>query len=116
MKKTYDDGNRAEYLKKHWDDIMEHQTFCDVFAGTAAQYPDRTAVYADGRSVTYREILRWSNAVAGRLLKDGAAKEEIIAVNTGRCIWTGLIQRKGVRTSSRIAGAASSWTDGGGRG
>ena len=99
MKKTYDDGNRAEYLKKHWDDIMEHQTFCDVFAGTAAQYPDRTAVYADGRSVTYREILRWSNAVAGRLLKDGAAKEEIIAVNTGR-------------TAETIAGILGIWKAG----
>ena len=56
MKKTYDDGSRAEYLKKHWDDIMEHQTFCDVFAETAAQYPDRTAVHADGRSVTYGDL------------------------------------------------------------
>ena len=99
MQKKYDDGNRAEYLKKHWDDIMEHQTFCDVFAGTAAQYPDRTAVYADGRSVTYREILRWSNAVAGRLLKDGAAKEEIIAVNTGR-------------TAETIAGILGIWKAG----
>lgn len=99
MKETNDEISRVDYLKMYRDEILEHQTFCDVFLETAKQYPERTAVYADGVSVTYEELLRWSNAVARRLLEDGAETEEIVAVNTGR-------------TAETIAGILGIWKAG----
>lgn len=84
MKKIFNEISRAEYLKLHRDEIMGSGTFCDVFSDTVKQYPDRIAVCADGAPVTYRELGRWSDAAARRLLDSGAAKEEIIAVKTGR--------------------------------
>ena len=84
MKKLFDEENRAEYLKTHRDEVMEHKTFCEIFLDTVKRYPDRTAVYADGRTVTYEELLRWSNSVAHCLLQSNVEKEEIIAVSTGR--------------------------------
>ena len=34
MKKLFDEENRAEYLKTHRDEVMEHKTFCDIFLDT----------------------------------------------------------------------------------
>ena len=34
MKKLFDEENRAEYLKTHRDEVMEHKTFCEIFLDT----------------------------------------------------------------------------------
>lgn len=87
MKRKMDDIERAEYLIEHREDILK-RTFSQVFQNTARTYPDLTAAWADGVSVTYRELLRWSEAVAHKLVAQNARREEIVVIQTGRTLET----------------------------
>ncbi len=99
MKKTYEDMNRSDYLIEHREEVSR-STFCKVFCDTVSAYPDETAVYCEGQSVTYRELLAWAEASAHKLVNAGLQKEEIVAIRTGRTIET-------------IAGILGIWKAGG---
>lgn len=99
MKKTYEDINRSDYLIEHREEVSR-STFCKVFCDTVSAYPEETAVYCEGRSVTYRELLSLAEAAAHKLVEDGLEKEEIVAIRTGRSIET-------------IAGILGIWKAGG---
>lgn len=87
MKKTMDEIERTEYLIDHKGEVLR-KTYPQVFRDTAHAYPDLIAVAAEGKSVTYQELLRWSEAVAHRLVSLGIHKEEIVVIQTGRTIET----------------------------
>ncbi len=57
-------------------------TLVDEFA---AKQPDKTAVIAAGKQLTYGQLTRLSNRVANALRKLGAAKGSIIGLLTERC-------------------------------
>ncbi len=56
------------------------------FAAQAAAWPDREAVVCDGRSWSYGELDRRSNALAWRLRHLGAGPERLVAVCAERCL------------------------------
>lgn len=87
MKRKMDDIERTEYLIEHRSDILQ-KTFPQVFQNTVRAYPDLIAAYANGITVTYRELLRWSEAVAHKLIVQDAQREEIVIIQTGRSIET----------------------------
>lgn len=53
---------------------------------SAAQYPDKTAVWARGRSITYRELSEQSNRLAHLLLQNGVAKGDRVGLYFPKCI------------------------------
>ncbi|MCI8660733.1 MAG: amino acid adenylation domain-containing protein [Lachnospiraceae bacterium] len=99
MKKTYEDMNRSDYLIEHREEVSQ-STFCKVFCDTASAYPEETAVYCEGQSITYKELLAWAEASAHKLIDAGLQREEIVAIRTGRTIET-------------IAGILGIWKAGG---
>ncbi|MEE3850348.1 amino acid adenylation domain-containing protein [Gordonia sp. LSe1-13] len=56
------------------------RTLVEVFADTAARTPDRTAVVAGDRRLTYREIDQRSAQLARRLVDDGVAPGDLVAL------------------------------------
>ncbi|AYN38048.1 amino acid adenylation domain-containing protein [Streptomyces dangxiongensis] len=52
----------------------------DLFAEQARRAPDATAVSDGDRAVTYRELAEWSGALSARLLADGLAPEDRVAL------------------------------------
>ncbi|MBV9772554.1 MAG: amino acid adenylation domain-containing protein, partial [Gemmatimonadetes bacterium] len=52
----------------------------DLFAAQAARTPDRPAVVAEGRSLTYGELERRANRLAGRLRRMGVGPEVAVGV------------------------------------
>ncbi|MDR1158047.1 MAG: amino acid adenylation domain-containing protein [Oscillospiraceae bacterium] len=49
-----------------------------IFEDCAARYPDRVAVKMEGRSLTYRELNRRANALAGRLRALGVGADDLV--------------------------------------
>lgn len=99
MKKTYDEINRWEYLIDHREEVSR-STFCKVFCDTVSAYPDQEAVYCEGQSFTYRQLLSLATAAAHKLVNAGLLREEIVAIRTGR-------------TMETIAGILGIWMAGG---
>lgn len=87
MRKITNEASRAEYLAEHKDEVMR-ETFCRAFCDTCHAYPDQAAVCSEGQTVTYGELLRWSEAVAHKLASQGIREEEVVAIRTGRTIET----------------------------
>ncbi|MGW0927659.1 non-ribosomal peptide synthase/polyketide synthase [Streptomyces sp. NPDC002644] len=52
----------------------------DLFAGQAHRTPDAVAVDDGRRGITYRELDAWSDRLAARLLADGVAPEDRVAL------------------------------------
>ena len=59
-----------------------HQLFCEQ----AARTPAAVAVEHEGRSLTYRELDRWSDCLADRFLRCGVAPETRVAVCAERSL------------------------------
>jgi len=55
-----------------------------LFDGAAGTWPDAIAVEAEGRSVSYRSLDRWSSAVARVLSSRGIEPGAVVGVATGR--------------------------------
>ena len=55
-------------------------TFLQLFSKHVAARPDHTALIHRGQEVSYKKLDEQSNAVAARLLADGIAQEEVIAI------------------------------------
>lgn len=51
-----------------------------LFVRAAAQWPDRSALRVGGRTLNYRELDAWSNAIAERLLAKGAGGARVAFV------------------------------------
>jgi amino acid adenylation domain-containing protein len=62
------------------------KTLVDLFADRVAASPERVAVTYQGRSLTYRELDRWADAVAHRLRAAGVATDDVVGVTLGRSL------------------------------
>lgn len=51
-----------------------------LFERSVARWPDRPALHVAGRSISYRELSGWSNAIARRIIDRGLAGERIAFV------------------------------------
>jgi amino acid adenylation domain-containing protein/non-ribosomal peptide synthase protein (TIGR01720 family) len=58
----------------------------DLVAEVASTRPGQTAVVFGDRTLTYRELVQWSNSLALRLQALGAGPEAIVGVRAGRSI------------------------------
>ncbi len=56
-----------------------------LFADQARRTPDAIAVADGDRQVTYRQLAEWSDRVASRLLDEGVAAEDRVALLMDRC-------------------------------
>ncbi|MDH6697344.1 amino acid adenylation domain-containing protein [Streptomyces sp. MAA16] len=56
------------------------RTLVELFEGVVARFPDRVAVTADGRDLTYRALDARSAAVAGRLRETGAGPGALVGL------------------------------------
>lgn len=55
-------------------------TFISLFKEAARQFADKTAIYEDGRTVSYVELDRKSDHIAQVLAKEGVGREDIITI------------------------------------
>ncbi|MFE9681823.1 non-ribosomal peptide synthase/polyketide synthase [Streptomyces sp. NPDC006285] len=71
------------HLLEEWNATArtaEPRSPVDLFAEQARRTPDAPALHDGGRRVTYRELADWSDRVAYRLLGDGLAAEDGVAL------------------------------------
>ena len=68
--------------------MVIEQTFCSLFREVVRRYPDKTAIYCNSNSLTYRELDARSDILACRLVLCGIKREDIVCVATGRSIDT----------------------------
>lgn len=66
------------------DPAYTGKTFTDLFRRSVEAYPDRPAVRDENGTITYRELDRMSDYVAGRLLAHGFGPEKAAGILTGR--------------------------------
>ncbi|MBS2537007.1 amino acid adenylation domain-containing protein, partial [Catenulispora sp. NF23] len=57
----------------------------EVFAEQARRTPDAVALRDGARQTSYRELAQWSDRLAARLLADGLAAEDRVALPMDRC-------------------------------
>lgn len=72
-----------------WNDTaveITHRCLHEMFAEQAARAPEQVAVRASGRSVSYRQLDRYGNALAHRLRALGAGPEQIVAICAERSV------------------------------
>jgi amino acid adenylation domain-containing protein len=63
-----------------FEDSEIEQSIADRFEKIAARFPDRTAVYADNRWLTYRQLNNNANHLANKILAEAGANTKRIAL------------------------------------
>lgn len=66
------------------DPAYTGKTFVDLFRRSVESYPDRPAVRDENGTITYRELDKMSDYVAGKLLEHGFGPEKVAGILTGR--------------------------------
>ncbi|NNH72848.1 non-ribosomal peptide synthetase [Nocardia uniformis] len=79
-----DDTERAALVPVPGPHSTATMTLAEVFAATAAAYPDRPATIVDGRTRTYAELDADSDLLADRLAERGIGPERIVALALSR--------------------------------
>ena len=69
-------------------DTYINKVYIDIFKETANLYPNRTAVYQEGLTISYRELDILSSRCSKKLLSCGALKGDVVAIESGRSIKT----------------------------
>src|SRR5919197_4938855 len=64
--------------------VTGRASLADLFAGHARARPEAIAVRFEGRSTTYGELDRWSDAIAHALRAVGAGRGELVGVGLAR--------------------------------
>ncbi len=75
-------------------DLLRDETLPDLFRQSAAAYPNKIALIFEQQSVTYRQLDRWSDAIAADLIERGI----------GRGSKVGLWWRRGLELHAAILG------------
>ncbi|EON34683.1 Non-ribosomal peptide synthetase modules-related protein [Gordonia terrae C-6] len=83
-----DEQERATLLPVRGAQAARPRLLAEMLADTVARHGDSIAVYAPGRSMTYRELDAASSRLAHRLLAAGCAPEESVAVLLRRSLDT----------------------------
>ncbi|MGW0761553.1 amino acid adenylation domain-containing protein, partial [Streptomyces sp. NPDC002814] len=76
---TPDDASRLAGWHRHEQDVVP-VTFSDLFERQVAATPDAIAVSDGGNVWTYRELNRYANHVAGRLIDRGIGPEDLVGI------------------------------------
>ncbi|WP_306362423.1 non-ribosomal peptide synthetase [Nocardia sp. CC227C] len=75
-----DDTERAALVPVRGPRTTGTSSLARILVETAAAHPDRPAVVADGRTLTYAELHTAADALAARLAAGGAAPEKVVAL------------------------------------
>ncbi|WP_330249609.1 amino acid adenylation domain-containing protein [Nocardia sp. NBC_00565] len=79
-----DDSERAQLVPVRGPETTGTIAFAEVLAASAASYPDRPALIANGQTTTYRELDARSNRLARLLLAAGIGTETVVALGLPR--------------------------------
>ncbi|MCP9623900.1 amino acid adenylation domain-containing protein [Nocardia otitidiscaviarum] len=79
-----DDTERAALVPVRGPRTVGITSLAQILVATAAAHPDRPAVVADGRTLTYAELNAASDALAARLAERGAGPEKVVALALSR--------------------------------
>ncbi|MBF6132698.1 non-ribosomal peptide synthetase [Nocardia otitidiscaviarum] len=79
-----DDTERAALVPVRGPRTVGITSLAQVLVATAAAHPDRPAVVADGRTLTYAQLNAASDALAARLAERGAGPEKVVALALSR--------------------------------
>ncbi len=84
------DGERLQQLdgfNNYTQEVDLSQTVVDLFRKQAQATPDAPAVLFEGKTISYRELDRYTDALAARILTFGLREEEVVAVLINRNAW-----------------------------
>ena len=84
------DGERLRQLdgfNSYTQEVDLSQTVVDLFRKQAQATPDTPAVLFEGKTISYRELDRYTEALAAKILSFGLKEEEVVAVLIGRNTW-----------------------------
>ena len=84
------DGERLQQLdgfNNYTQKVDLSQTVVDLFRKQAQATPDAPAVLFDGKTISYKELDRYTDNLAARILTFGLREEEVVAVLIGRNAW-----------------------------
>ena len=82
-------SQKARHELKHYNETdyaVEQTTANILFERQAALYPDKTAVIACGKSLTFRELNENANKIANHLIKMGLSIEQMVGVMLPRTV------------------------------
>ena len=84
------DGERLRQLdgfNSYTQEVDLSQTVVDLFRKQAQATPDAPAVLFEGKTISYRELDVYTEALAAKILTFGLKEEEAVAVLIGRNAW-----------------------------
>jgi non-ribosomal peptide synthetase-like protein len=61
-------------------DLIREETLADIFAATARQYPDKTALIFQDEELTWSDLDAWTNRVAAYLMKKGIGRNDKVGI------------------------------------
>src|ERR1017187_8280830 len=67
-------------------DFILPETLADIFKTTALHYPNKNALVFNEKKITYKELDRWSDSTAEKLLSLGISRGNIVGVWLPRSI------------------------------
>jgi non-ribosomal peptide synthetase component F len=78
------DGRTRERLLREWNPawrgVQDQRSLTERLAAQVARTPQASAVTFEGRTLTYRQLDRWTNRIAGRLRTLGVGPEVRVAL------------------------------------
>ena len=84
------DGERLQQLdgfNNYTQKVDLSQTVVDLFRKQAQATPDAPVVLFDGKTISYKELDRYTDNLAARILTFGLREEEVVAVLINRNAW-----------------------------
>ena len=84
------DGERLKQLdsfNNYTQEVDLSQTVVDLFRKQAQSNPDAPAVLFEGKTISYKELDRYTDTLAAKILSFGLKDEDVVAVLIGRNAW-----------------------------
>jgi len=84
------DGERLKELdgfNSYTQEVDLSQTVVDLFRKQAKATPDAPAVLFDGKTISYKELDEYTDALAAKILTFGLKEEEVVSVLINRNAW-----------------------------
>src|SRR6202041_2749510 len=63
---------------------IREETLADIFAATARQYPDKTALIFQDEELTWSALDAWANRIAAYLMKKGIGRNDAVGIGGQR--------------------------------
>ena len=84
------DGPRLQQLdgfNSYTQEVDQSQTIVDLFRRQAKASPDAAAVLFDGKTISYSELDRYTDALAAKIQSFGLGAEDVVSVLINRNAW-----------------------------